>query len=273
MKLTRRKFIIGGIWATLGALLADAFWFERFFIETNEYFLKGVNSTTDNIKILQISDLHLREISSTMKNLAKKINLLKPDLICLTGDVIDDPQYLAVLDDFLKLIDFEIKKIAITGNWEYQGIVSRDELRVIYSKHNCEFLINENTQVLLKGKSISVIGINDFIGNTADFKAAIVGYQTADYTIVLNHCPEYRDIIAQQNKEIPIDLVLAGHTHGGQIALWGFAPIRPLGSGSYVRGFYTEAEPHMYVSKGVGTSVLPMRFGARAEIAVFHFKA
>ena len=56
------------------------------------------------------------------------------------------------------------------------------------------------------------------------------------------------------------------HTHGGQITFLGFVPFKPRGSGKYLKGWYKESEPKMYISKGVGTSILPIRFGARAEI-------
>jgi uncharacterized protein len=63
-------------------------------------------------------------------------------------------------------------------------------------------------------------------------------------------------------------LILSGHTHGGQINFFGLAPFVPAGSGRYLRGLYCDFKPFMYVCKGVGTSILPFRFGARAEIAI-----
>ena len=87
-------------------------------------------------------------------------------------------------------------------------------------------------------------------------------------TIVLTHCPEHRDIIVQQN-QLKIDFILSGHTHGGHVNILGFAPFTPRGSGRYIGGWYKDQNPILYVSKGIGTSVIPFRFGARAEVAVF----
>ena len=67
----------------------------------------------------------------------------------------------------------------------------------------------------------------------------------------------------------PLSLCLSGHTHGGQIALAGWAPFRPVGSGRFVAGFYDVPGCRLYVSRGVGTSVLPLRWGAAPEVAVF----
>jgi predicted MPP superfamily phosphohydrolase len=170
------------------------------------------------------------------------------------------------LNEFLELIDNSIKKYAITGNWEYWGNVNLTELKNMYSKNNCELLINENRLISIKNRDISIIGIDDLVGGNADFRKAVENLKETDTTIVLSHCPEHRDIITKQKGNLNIDLVLSGHTHGGQIAFLRIAPFKPQGSGKYLKGCYKESEPKMYISKGIGTSILPIRFGARAEI-------
>jgi len=67
-------------------------------------------------------------------------------------------------------------------------------------------------------------------------------------------------------RNLVVDLVLSGHTHGGQITFLGIVPFKPQGSGKYLKGWYKEDKPKMYISKGIGTSILPIRFGARAEM-------
>jgi predicted MPP superfamily phosphohydrolase len=98
-------------------------------------------------------------------------------------------------------------------------------------------------------------------------------YEKSTYHIIMTHCPQHRDIIKEQMTDIPINLILSGHTHGGQVNLLGFAPFRPKGSGRYISGWYTDELPHMYVSRGIGTSGIPMRLGSRAEISIFNFEA
>ena len=115
-------------------------------------------------------------------------------------------------------------------------------------------------------RQISIIGIDDFVGGKANFKKAVGNLKKSGTNIVLSHCPQHRDIIAKQKGNLHIDLVLCGHTHGGQITFLGLAPFKPNGSGKYLKGWYRESDPKMYVSKGIGTSVLPIRFGARAEM-------
>jgi hypothetical protein len=263
-KLTRRKFIKRGILASIGLVLLDSLWFEKYVIDWNYFDIS--KSEKDKIKIIQISDLHFDQLKYFHKSIAKKINSIKPDLIFITGDSVDKTEKIKSLNLFLELIDSSIKKYAITGNWEYWGNVDLTELKSIYSKNNCELLINENRTISIKNRKISIIGIDDFVGGKANFTKAIKNLKKTETNIVLSHCPQHRDIIARQKENLKIDLVLSGHTHGGQITFFGIAPFKPRGSGKYLKGWYKESEPKMYISKGIGTSILPIRFGARAEM-------
>jgi predicted MPP superfamily phosphohydrolase len=261
---TRRKFLKKGVLASIGILLLDSLWFEKYVIDWNYFDIS--KSTKNKIKILQISDLHLNQLKYYHKSIAKKINAIKPDLIFITGDSVDKTENMSSLTGFLDIIDNSIKKFAITGNWEYWGNVDLKKLKDVYSNNNCELLINENRTISIRNRDISIIGMDDFVGGNADFEKAIINLKKTKTTIVLSHCPEYREIISNQKGNLDIDLVLSGHTHGGQITFLGIAPFKPQGSGKYLKGWYNEMEPKMYVSKGIGTSILPVRFGARAEI-------
>lgn len=110
-------------------------------------------------------------------------------------------------------------------------------------------MINENRTVSLKNREISIIGIDDFIGGVPDFKKAIKGLESTDTNIVLSHCPEYRKVIVKHKKNLNIDVILSGHTHGGQISFLGFVPFKPIGSGKYLKGWYDDkSDAKMYVS-------------------------
>ena len=263
-KITRRKFITRGILTAIGLVLIDSLWFEKYIIDWN-YFDISKNKS-NKIKIVQISDLHFDAIRNFHKSIAIKINALRPDLIFFTGDSLDESEKIDSLNEFLELIDNPIRKFAITGNWEYWGNVDLNKLKETYAKNNCELLINENRSLKIKNREISIIGIDDFVGGNADLKTAIKNLKEAETNIVLTHCPEHRDIIIKEKGNLIIDLILSGHTHGGQITFLGFVPFKPQGSGKYLKAWYNESEPKMYISKGVGTSILPIRFGARAEV-------
>lgn len=271
MAWNRRKFIKAGVWSAIGLGLIDSLWVERYFIETKKFSLEKFGDKESGIKVVQVSDLHLRKVSAQIRNLAKELNTLKPDLILLTGDSVDKAGNVHLLREFLNLIDKSVKKVAILGNWEYWGNVNLEDLRSVYSENNCDLLINDSKQYRFRAKTVSITGVDDFIGGHSDIELALKQYSPSDYHIVLNHCPQYSDAIFDlAPAAIPIDLMLSGHTHGGQINLLGFAPFTPRGSGRYLKGWYGDGTRKLYVSKGIGTSILPMRFMARAEIAVFH---
>lgn len=271
MPVSRRKFIQYSALLAGGAALTDAFWLEKFYIEINTFYIGTATAESNNIKIVQISDLHLKSVNTQLKTLVKKINELQPHLIAITGDAIDEAKNLSILNDFFKLIDKDIQKVAILGNWEYWGKVNLKDLDKLYHQHNCTLLINQNKQYTFKDKKVTVTGFDDYVGGSPNFFEAFENYKDSDYHIVLNHCPEYSEVISGLAKNrYKIDFILSGHTHGGQINIFGGTPFLPQGSGKYVKGWYKELNSPMYVSKGIGTSILPIRFGARAEIAIFY---
>lgn len=274
MKLTRRQFIYTGLAASAALVLTDAFWIEKFFIEHKEHYWQAATADTDNIKVVQITDLHLQKLNSQLKRLAQQINTQAPDLIVITGDAVDRAHKLPVLDELLALFDHHIPKVAILGNWEYWGKVDIDVLEELYRKHNTQLLINQSVQFKFKDKTLTITGVDDLLGGQADIIQAVYEYQPSDYHIILNHCPQYSEVIEKELPiEIPADFILSGHTHGGQFNLFGFTPFLPPGSGRYVKGWYDELSPKMYVSKGIGTTIFPARFGARAEVTTFYLKA
>ncbi|QKG56274.1 metallophosphoesterase [Hymenobacter sp. BRD128] len=271
MHWTRRKFIKAGLLTMAIIGLIDSVWVEKFFIETNEFFLGSSEGGVSSIKVVQLSDLHIQSVNYQLRQLAKRLNTLKPDLILITGDAVDKTEKLHVLDKFLGLINLDIKKVAILGNWEYWGHVNLEALKQIYNSNNCDLLINESKRYAFNKKTIAITGVDDYVGGRADIAAALESYQQSDFHIVLNHCPEYSDRIFElSGKKQPINFILAGHTHGGQVNIFGYVPFTPQGSGRYLKGWYEDGTKKMYVSKGIGTSILPVRFMARAEIAIFN---
>ena len=87
--MTRKNFIKTGLLFTAGVLVTESFWMERYFFETNDFYMGTSTKDTQNIKIVQISDLHLHSINYQLIKLVKKLNKLQPDLIVFTGDAID----------------------------------------------------------------------------------------------------------------------------------------------------------------------------------------
>ena len=266
---TRRKFIKTGLLASVALLLADAFWVEKAFIETNEYVLKSTSGNL-GLKFIQISDLHLKSVNRQLRSLAEQVNKLKPELILFTGDAVDDANNLPVLKEFMQLIDINLKKVAILGNWEYWSGVNLEDLKSIYKASNVDLLINEGKKYSFGKSRVFITGVDDFVGGKANIKEALKDFERCDCHLILNHCPQYAEVIVKElTPEQTPSAIISGHTHGGQVNLFGFVPFVPPGSGKYLKGWYELGNTSMYVSRGIGTSLLPVRFGSRAEVAIF----
>ncbi|MBX7227479.1 MAG: metallophosphoesterase [Chitinophagales bacterium] len=268
--ISRKKFLKSILYIVPAIVLSDALLVERFFFETNEYYLKNSSKEKCAIKIVQISDLHIHQLNLGLKRVIKKIHELKPDLILFTGDAVDNKDNIHALKEFLQRLPKDVAKFSILGNWEYWGNIDLEELKQIYQSNNCTLLINESIVTIINKVKVRLTGIDDFVGGNANFSDAIKDDAIGNIHIVMNHCPQYNDTITQ-NKHRNIDLILSGHTHGGQVSLLGYVPFLPQGSGKYLKGWYEQNGVKMYISKGLGTSILPIRFGSRAEMAVFYF--
>ena len=269
MKMNRRNFITTSFIALLGLFLFDIYWFEKYVIQWTTYDLSNSES---KIKIVQLTDLHINELKSFHKAIAKKINKELPDLICITGDSVNNNRGLPVLDQFLGLINKKIPKVVIMGNKEYAGRVDINSFKTLFEKHNGQLLINESLKFSTASRNIVIICVDDFIGGNPDFSHASMEYNSSEEAIVLNHCPEYSEEIALLNEvqKVNIKFILSGHTHGGQITFLGKAFYKPGGSGRFLRGWYKLNDIRMYVSKGIGTKYIPIRMGCRAEASIFY---
>ncbi|NNJ89167.1 MAG: metallophosphoesterase [Eudoraea sp.] len=271
MKISRRKFVILSFLGLFGFLYLDAFWIERYLIDWSRHDIR--EGREDTIKVIQLTDLHIREIKSYHKWIARKIAKEKPDLLFFTGDSIDRPRQLVLLEYFLSLIPLEIPKIVIMGNKEYDGKVTPAMYKELFGKYNGKLLINDSLKLTIGKRQINIVGIDDLLNGIPDYEKAIQNIDSSISTIVLNHCPQYRDTIDNLNQGLKVNLklVLCGHTHGGQVQFFGKEFFKPGGSGKYLNGWYKSEQSLMYVSKGIGTSrILPIRFGSRAEAPIFY---
>jgi predicted MPP superfamily phosphohydrolase len=281
MNITRRQFIAGLFFSGAGVVSTDSLYFERYFIETNEFDIGTPSISHSTIRMLQISDIHLKKLTDHHKKLADQVNELNPELLLFTGDIIESERGLRHLDNLLQLFDSDVQKAAVMGNWECEFEIHPDKLQHVYESNNGELLINRTKVFMINGKRLLVTGVDTLYKGRPDFAAAIKGVGPEDHHIVLSHCPEYRDHIESEitkinaarpaGQRLNIAYVFSGHSHGGQVNIMGFTPLLPPGVGRYVRGWFRDRSPMLYVSKGIGTSIFPVRFGARAEIALFNY--
>jgi predicted MPP superfamily phosphohydrolase len=242
-----------------------AVWVEPYWIDVSIHDMRS-DEAKDAIRIVQLSDLHLQEFSRREREVANQVNALKPDLVVLSGDVIDRRDRLPILHSFLAALG-ETTIVAVLGNWEYWAKIDLHALRNEYQHHGIRLLVNETASYQVRHRTLSIAGMDDFTAGKPDSELLNAPFDGT--AVIVQHSPGYFENLPTKTGRGIFSLCLAGHTHGGQFTLFGWPIWRPSGSGSFVSGLYETSVCNLYVSRGVGTSVLPIRFGARPEIAVF----
>ena len=226
----------------------------------------GTSTTTDRLRIVQVSDLHVHGIGTLERQLFERLHEAQADLIVITGDSIDRAGSLPLLDTLLGEFPRSPRMLAILGNWEYRSGIVPEKFARTYARHGIELLVNRSIELEHRGRTIRVTGLDDILSSRPEAAAAIGDGRPLDHHLVLTHCPITRDTLGLPS-EHAASLVLSGHTHGGQVAPFGVAAVLPPGCGRYVAGWYRDAgEPPLYVSRGIGTSGLPIRIGATPEL-------
>lgn len=261
------RFLIGTALALL-ALGAAVLWGSSP-LEVHHHDLRAGPSQA-GFRVVQLSDLHLQSMDDHAQQVVRQVQALRPDLVVLSGDMVDRSDALPVLAAFLKALG-PVRTVAVPGNWEHWSDVDFDALgAIIQSQPDGRLLLNERWSFKHGDRRIELVGLDDFTAGQPDLRL-LVPSASADVSLLVQHSPGFFDKseVSQQMGTGQFSLCLSGHTHGGQIAIGGWTPFRPMGSGRFLSGFYDLPGCRLFVSKGVGTSVLPVRFGVAPEVVVF----
>ena len=221
------------------------------------------------LRLVQLTDLHLHEVGDHEAEVAEAVRWLEPDLVLCTGDMIEREEDLDLLDAFLGLLDPDTPKLGIYGNWERWAGIERDRLARVYAGQRGRLLVNEAFTGTHEGRAYAILGLDDLVRGRPDLQTTIAGLEPGPNRLLIEHCPAFRDEIPEGSG---LTWMIAGHTHGGQITLFGWAFFRPRGSGRYVEGWYRDPGPPMYVCRGIGTVGIPARFFAPPEVAAFDWR-
>jgi predicted MPP superfamily phosphohydrolase len=221
------------------------------------------------LTIAHLSDLHTEGLGRRERELLERLDAEKPDAIVVTGDSLNgqlfgprpgrhDEVAYARAAGFLGRLHAPLGVWVVRGNWE--ELRRLPDERGYYSRLGLRFLVNEAAEMR---PGVWVAGFDDSKGSPQLEPALRAIPADARFTIALFHSPAYFDRLKGR-----FPLALAGHTHGGQVRLPFLPPLwLPSGCGRYVEGWYESGGSRLYVSRGIGTSVLPIRFFCRPELA------
>ena len=206
-------------------------------------------------RLVQISDVHHRGDVAYAEEIVRAINALDPDLVCFTGDLIEHVHFLPEALELLGMIDAPL--FGIPGNHDYWSGARFGEYAKRFAAGGGAWLVNATAPVREHG--LAFVGV-------AERNTAAARRPAADRCVLLTHYPIFVDDIP----DLRFDLILAGHSHGGQVRLPGMeARFVPFYVGPYDRGLYNTPAGPLYVNSGIGTATVPFRINCPPEITLF----
>ena len=257
-------------------LVVTYLYFENNTLEISKYKIKSKKTIElVDFKIAQISDYHNSNSKSLKKSIIKSLNKEKPNIIVITGDLVDSR--FTNIDVSIDLIT-EIKDIApiyyVSGNHESRIGSDYDILKRKLLDNNVIIMEDKIEQINFNGAILNLVGISDPAlehKSYLDDKEIVAGvlkelkYDRNSFTILLSHRPELYELYT----EYEYDLVLSGHAHGGQIRIpfiGGIVAPNQWFLPKYDGGLYEEGTTKMIVSRGIGNSILPFRINNNPEL-------
>lgn len=277
MKKRNKKRVILIVTAVLLVVLCGWTIWGNTALETNEYEIMSnkIPEAFSGFRIAQVSDLHNAEFGEGNEKLIELLSQTDPDMIVITGDLIDSRH-----TDIEIALEFarQAMKLApvyyVSGNHEAR-VHEYEDLKMGLAEAGVVILENQKVEITREGESISILGIDDpsfqedyLFGDAASVTSSALSElqnESDGYTILLAHRPELFETYVDSG----VDLVFSGHAHGGQFRLpfvgglvapnQGFFP-------EYDAGLFSEGSTTMIVSRGVGNSIIPIRFNNRPEI-------
>ncbi|WP_342048143.1 metallophosphoesterase [Bacillus sp. OTU530] len=243
-------------------------------VALNRVNLSNINSNQlqgSHLNVLQISDMHLENISISPEHLYNKLAGEKIDIIALTGDFLDKKRSIPKLIPYLKVF----KRLnpcygiyAVFGNHDYR-LKQKDfeVLRNTLEQYGCKTLQNENDSIVVEGKLIHIIGIDDLHSKRSNLQTSYSGLKEG-YRLVLTHDPN----IVLNMKGWHFDYLLSGHFHGGQIHWPKPYHLIKLGRTmmkmNMIKGLHYFEDKPFYISEGLGQTSINIRVGSRPEITI-----
>lgn len=252
-------------------------------LELNRYTVSSnrLPEEFDGYRIAHVSDLHNTEMGKENEKLLTMLREAAPDMIAITGDLIDCRRTNMEVALQFTAAAMEIAPCYyVTGNHEAR-VSEFDELKERLTEQGVIVLADKRIELERSGEKIVLIGVNDpafptkhVYGDTeAVMKKKLKALLTEEkaFTILLSHRPELFECYADSN----IDLVLSGHAHGGQFRLPFVGGVMVPNQGffpKYDSGLFAEGMTKMIVSRGIGNSAFPFRFNNRPEVILIELE-
>jgi predicted MPP superfamily phosphohydrolase len=286
---SRRRFLTAGLCGVAGLALYSGE-IERHWVEVShrDVYLPGLSAAFDGMRIAQISDIHMDEFTEPffLRHVIDRINQIKPDAIFITGDFVTSTM----------VMDVGTTRFARGAAWQCANILNGLECKARYAslgnhdinvgaKQVSAALVANGITVLRNaclpiergGGRIWLAGLDDPLEGNPNPDLAIpasIRNKPNEPVVLLCHAPDYADHLLTQPAGQAVDLMLSGHSHGGQIRLplLGALVLPPLAR-KYVKGWFQLGRMQLHVNRGIGTIGMPFRFDCPPEITSITLRA
>ena len=238
-------------------------------VENIQIKIKRLPKKLEGFRLLHLSDIHHSPFTNLehITRAVKIANGLQPDMVFLTGDYVShETEYIEPVADVLGQLKSEFGTYACLGNhdhWTDAEMVTKS-LR----DANINVLINEGLRFEARGASFWLAGVDDYMVGKTDLPSALRGSFPDEVIMLLAHNP----VIFRQAARYGVDLILSGHTHGGQVKIRDEEK-RVLPQRKLKNGLYQRKDTQIYVTRGIGTVVLPVRFQCPPEISLIELSS
>ncbi|HSP33257.1 MAG TPA: metallophosphoesterase, partial [Thermoanaerobaculia bacterium] len=235
-------------------------------VTRHEVFIDDLPQPFDGYRIAFLTDTHVASFvrREFYKALIAQVDAFDPDLILLGGDFVTFRRHIALMAEVIAApLKARDGVLAVLGNHDYWA--NGDEVKAAMMARGVRFIINESHVLRRGGAELPVVGIDEIYRGEPDVERAFANVKRGP-RIGLTHHPDAIDILADRR----IDLLVAGHTHGGQIRFpfFGAVVVPSVHEGRYAAGFHREGNVLLYVSRGIG-AIPPVRILCRPELATF----
>lgn len=246
-------------------LLYSAF-IEPQWIEVKRITIQTEKLKKTRLKIVQISDLHCDKKIRNEEKVVRIINAEEPDIVVFTGDAVNVAEAVPLFQNTLRQMKAKIGKYAVRGNWDTWRYAQIDFFR------GTGFQSAEGKTIKAEkdGEIFFISGVSPV--SSPHVREIVKGFPPSAFSLLLYHYPD----LIEEIKDVPVDLYLSGHTHGGQVALPFYGALVTLSryGKKYEAGLYriNDGQTWLYVNRGLGVEgwpVPPLRFLARPEVTVF----
>ncbi|MDQ3653411.1 MAG: metallophosphoesterase [Acidobacteriota bacterium] len=238
-------------------------------IERHAVGLRRLPKEMDGLRIVQLTDIHHSPFTGReqVERAVEMANSLQPDIIALTGDYVShEREYAAPCAEMMGRLRARYGVYAVLGNhdhWTDAALVTD-----LFRAEGIRVLVNEGMRFEYNGASFWLAGVDDTMVGLEDLPLALAGSRPDEMKLLLAHNP----VVLRRAARAGVDFVLSGHTHGGQVAWRSERSASGRVRRRLLRGLGGQGETQIYVSRGLGTVVLPVRYGCPPEVSLLQLR-